>query len=339
MKKNRCILLAVPMVLGSLAMAAEAGPKVVFADLTWDEPRAINAVLGQLLTTHFDAEIDSIAADQAAIFAAMGLGDGTADVHSAVWIGAQKPNVDRYVDEEGTVKLNKVPYVADDGFYVPRYMAEKHNLKTVQDMLNPEVAALFDVNGDGRPDFWPGAPGWGVTNVQTVKAKSYGMNEYYDLLVASDALLKAQLESTVQKEEGMFFYYWSPEALFNSYDLVKLEEPAFTGFSNESMKDDPDYNPEGCYNFIQPVDDPDWLGKSEITCATPGQPVYVAYSSALEERAPEIARFLGNISITAEEVSGWIYESTTGGKSSEEMASEWIAAHPDRVETWLNAGK
>lgn len=333
--KGLCALSLAVAGLGFGALQAQAGEKVVLGELTWDEPRAVNAILKQILEQEFDAEVETIAADQTAIFAAMARGDGTVDVHPAVWSAAQQANIDRFVTEEGSVRLNKAPYDATDGFYVPAYMAEKYGITSVEDLKDPEIAKLFDVNGDGRGDYWPGAPGWGVANIYRVKGKSYGLDEFYDPLVASDALLKAQLESAYQKKGGVLFYYWKPEALHQAYDLVKLAEPAFTGFAMESKKDDKAYNPEGCYDYVDPNDDPDWLEKSTIACATPPQPIYIAYAAALEKRAPEVAAFLGNIAIEPEEIGGWIYDMTAKGLEPDEMAAAWVAAHPERVASWL----
>src|SRR3546814_11306095 len=55
-----------------------------------------------------------------------------------------------------TVVLNKAPYYATDGFHIPKYMAEKYNIHSVSDLKKPGIAKLFDVNGDGRGDYWPG---------------------------------------------------------------------------------------------------------------------------------------------------------------------------------------
>lgn len=328
--------------LASLSLAApsvQAGEKIILGDLTWDEPRAINAILTEILTEKFDAEVELIAADQSAIFAAMARGDGSVDIHPAVWSAAQQANIDRYVTEGGLVRMNKKPYEASDGFYIPKAIAEKHGIKSVSDIAKKDIAKLFDVNGDGTGDYWPGAPGWGVTNIYRVKAKSYGFDEFYEPLVASDALLKAQLESATAKEQGVLFYYWTPEALHQAYDLVKLEEPKFTGFAMESKKADPNYNAKGCYNFVDPKEDQDWLNLSTIDCATPSQPIYVAYSTDLEKRAPKVASFLSNIAISADEVGAWIYDMSVKGMEPADMAKAWIKANPDRVQSWLDGAK
>ncbi|MEP9398795.1 glycine betaine ABC transporter substrate-binding protein [Mesorhizobium sp. KR2-14] len=313
---------------------ANAGTKVVLADLTWDEPRVVNAVLKEILTQKYGADVELITADQTAVFAAMAKGDGSVDVHPAVWSGAQQTNIDKFVTEEKKVRLNEKPYNATDGFYIPTFIAQQYGIKSIEDLKKPEIAKLFDINGDGRGDYWPGGPGWGVTNIYRVKAVSYGLEELYDPIVASDALIKAQIATAFQKKTGVLFYYWKPEALHQAYDLTKLEEPAFNGYAMDSKKGEADYNPDGCYKYVDPKESANWLSESKITCATPPQPIYIAYSASLEERAPEIAKFLSKVAIEPEEVGAWIYSMSVDKKDPAVVAKEWVEAHPDRVKSW-----
>lgn len=313
---------------------ASAGTKVVLADLTWDEPRVVNAILKEILTEKYGADVELITADQTAIFAAMAKGDGSVDVHPAVWSGAQQANIDRFVTGEKKVRLNKKPYDATDGFYIPTFIAKQYGIKSIDDLKKPEIAKLFDINGDGFGDYWPGGPGWGVTNIYRVKAVSYGLEELYHPVVASDALIKAQIATAFQKKTGVLFYYWEPEALHQAYDLTKLNEPAFDGYAMESKKGDPDYNPHGCYKYVDPKESPNWLQESKITCATPPQPIYIAYTTSLEDRAPKIAEFLSNVAIKPEEVGQWIYAMSVDKKEPAIVAKEWVEANPERVKSW-----
>ncbi|MBL0373338.1 hypothetical protein JJB09_14970 [Rhizobium sp. KVB221] len=336
--KLRALLCAVAAV-ASIGMmqtsSAYAGEAVVLADLTWDEPRAVNAILEEILVSKYGATISHIAAEQTAVFQAMAKGDGSVDIHPAVWSGAQQANIDRFVTEEGKVRLNLKPYDATDGFYVPKFFAEAHGLKSVQDLLNPEIAKLFDINGDGRGDYWPGAPGWGVTNIYRVKGVSYGLEKFYDPIVASDALLKSQLESVVAKKNGgLLFYYWKPEALHQTYELVQLEEPPFDGFAMDAKNGGADYKADGCYKYVDPKESADWLTQSSIKCSSPAQPIFIAYSAALEQRSPDIAKFLSKVAIEPADVSGWIKDISVDKKDPQAVAKDWISANQDRVNAW-----
>lgn len=315
--------------------AAAGNTKVMLADLTWDEPRAIDAILKVILEKKLGVDVGLISADQSAVFAAMDKGDGAVDVHPAIWSAAQGANIERYVEQRKSVLLNQHPYYATDGFYIPKYTAEKYDIHSVEDLKKPGVAALFDINGDGKGDYWPGAPGWGVTNVYQVKAKSYGLNQDYAPYIVPDAIFKTQLQKAYSQKKGILFYYWKPEALFLQYDLVKLAEPRFDGYAMKSKQGDAHYNPNGCYNYVDPKDSANWLKESSIKCESPAQPIYIGYSKALAVRAPEVADFLSRIRIKADDVGAWIYAMTVQHKSPNEMAAEWVEKNPERVARWL----
>src|SRR3546814_16950227 len=83
-------LTAIAMAL--LTSAAFAKPHVVLAQLTWDEPRAVDAVLQVIIEKHLDAQARMIADDQPAIFAALSKGAGQVASHHAIWSAAQGTN-------------------------------------------------------------------------------------------------------------------------------------------------------------------------------------------------------------------------------------------------------
>ena len=55
----------------------------------------------------------------------------------------------------------------------------------------------------------------------------------------------------------------------------------------------------------------------------------------LKERSPAIVEFFERFSLTADDVSGFAYEISGKGREASEVASEWIAKNPDRVDAWL----
>ena len=57
---------------------------------------------------------------------------------------------------------------------VTKWTAETHGIKSLSDLTNPDTAALFDTDGDGKGEIWIGASGWASTNVEKIRAKSYG---------------------------------------------------------------------------------------------------------------------------------------------------------------------
>jgi len=316
------------------ATAAQAKETITIGEVSWDASLAIENVLKTVMEEHFDVEVEFVAADQAAIWAAMDKGKGAIDVHPDVWTSSQTEPWAKFVAPGGkeSVRSNKAPYLGTDGLFIPGYIQDKYGVKTVHDLAKPEIAKLFDSDGDGKGEYWPGAPGWSGVKINQVKAKGYGFDKYFTPVMVSDAVIKAQLKTAYRKKKGILFYYWTPEWIHSAYDLRKLEEPEFTGYAGDSKKGHPQYNAQGCYKFN---DTENWLEDSAITCGAPTTEVFIAYSRSLEKRAPEVAEFLSKVKLSADDVSQWINKIAQEGEDPADMAEEWVAANQDTVQGWL----
>ncbi|MBK1887891.1 MULTISPECIES: ABC transporter substrate-binding protein [Marinobacter] len=331
----KSIIVGMGLSLG-LTGTAYANDKVVIADPGWDSAQIMQQVLAEVIKNRLNVDVETPRLDQNLIYASMDKGDGNVDVHSEFWLPAQQPAYDKYIAEgsrETIVRGKK--FTGEQGWYIPGYIQDKYGVRSVHDLAKPEIAKLFDVNGNGKGDFWPGAPGWGTTPQNLVQAKSYGFSEYFEPMEVSDAIMKAQLKTAFRRKQGLLLYYWKPEGLHLHYDLRLLEEPPFTGYSHESAKGSPDYNPDGCFYYVSPTEDPEWYEKSDIQCAFPVIDASVAYSKSLETRLPQVAQFLSQVSVDPDIMSQWSYEVSANKKEALDVAREWIAANPDVVNGWL----
>jgi glycine betaine/proline transport system substrate-binding protein len=102
-----------------------------------------------------------------------------------------------------------------------------------------------------------------------------------------------------------------------------------------SRKEDAAYNPKGCWNMVTPVEDPDWLAKSRITCAWPDAKVYTAYAKTLAQRAPRVAKLVSQFTIDPDTVTKWLVRVDIDKADPETVAREWLATKPAIVDRWL----
>jgi glycine betaine/proline transport system substrate-binding protein len=320
-----------------LASPVQGKDKVVIAELNWTGAIAIQNVLKTVLEDKLDAEVSFIPADAAVIWAALDKGDGSIDVFPDLWQAPQANAWAKYVAKGSreTVLVNDKPYAGESGLYIPGYVQDEHKLHSVEDLKNAEIAKLFDTDGDGKGEWWPGGPGWGTTNIELVKAKSYGYDQFFEPFVVEQWVMQAVLDGAYQQKKAVLFFFWTPEWIHSAYDLRRLKEPEFTGYSNPKMKEDPEYNPQGCWNMVTPEEDPAWLEKSDIRCAWPTSYVYIGYSKALAERAPKIARFLKQVSFDSNTVNEWILKVDREKVDPAAVARDWVSSHPDVVSQWL----
>ncbi|ETW92581.1 MAG: glycine/betaine ABC transporter substrate-binding protein [Candidatus Entotheonella factor] len=306
---------AIALGLASTAFAADA--KVTISDLTWTGAKAIGHVIQAVIEGPLgsEAEIVKGLSDGSVVAAGMDKGDGSADVYTDLWMPNRQGIWDKYIDGAKTVGHN-APYSGTQKMYVPSYMADK--VKTVDDLKKPEIAAMFDKDGNGKGEYWAGDAGWKSTRMWQVKFKSYGLDDLWEPEILPDATFKAQLKAAINKEDPILFYYWTPEWVHAAYEISPIAEPAWT---------------EGCEQYN--LDKEDWLETSKFECASKDAQIYVAYSKSLEKRNPPVAKFLSQIVLDPDVVNQWILQIGRDKMDPRDVAEEWVKDNMDTVNKWI----
>lgn len=304
--------------LVATATTAQAQEKVAISDLSWTGAKVIGHVLSAVINGPMDSEAEIIngLSDGNIVAEGMDKGDGSADVYTDLWMPNRQVIWDKYVDGAKTVSVNK-PYEGTQMMYVPTYMSDK--VSSFDDLANPEIAAMFDKDGDGLGEYWAGAPDWASTKMWQVKFKSYGLDELWEpVLVPQDTFL-AQLKGNIAGEEPVLFYYWTPEAVHAQYELSSLSEAPRT---------------EGCEDLN--LDEEDWLESSTFNCESKDATIYIAYSKSLEERNPAVAKMLSNVQLDPAVINQWILQIKGDGEDPADVAEAWVEENMDTVNGWMN---
>ncbi len=304
--------------IAALSTAATAQEKVAISDLNWTGAKAIAHVIKAVIEGPLNSEAEIIdgLSDQAIISAGMDKGDGSADVYTDMWMPNQQAIWDKFIDGAGSVAHNE-PYLGTQAMFVPSYMSDM--ISSIEDLADPEIAAMFDKDGNGKGEYWAGDASWKSTKMWQVKFKDYGLSDLWEPEIVSDATFKAQLQTSYNNQKPILFYYWTPEWIHAAYDITPVEEPAGT---------------EGCIDLK--LDDEDWLESSTFSCKHEDAQIYVSYSKSLETRNPAAAKFLSQVQFDPDTVNGWILEIGRDERDPQDVAEEWVAANPDIVNGWIN---
>ena len=317
--KKTLTTLTVATAIG-LAAPAFAAEKVAIGVPSWTGAQAIAHLLAEVVESRIGGEATMVPGNNATIFQAMDQGKGDIDVHPDVWLPNQESFTKKYVDGAGTVQLSQKPYEGNQGFCVSQDFAKAQNISDIADLGRPDVAALMDSDGNGKGEMWIGAPGWASANVNEVKTRDYGLLDFIEPVRAEESVKTARVKDSIAKGEGYAFYCYKPHAIWYMFDVTMLSEPK--------------YDPAN-YKMIQPSDSPNWYDESKVATKDALKNVQIAWSKSLAERSPAIAEFFGNFSLSADDVSGFAYEISGKGRDAGEVAKEWVAANPKRVDAWL----
>lgn len=311
---KKLLLASAAMAVAVPAMAAD----VVIGVPNWPSVNVTAHVLKVAIEQNLGLDVELQNGTNPIIFEAMD--KGAMDVHPEVWLPNQSNLHNTFVEEKKTVKMNPNGVEAFQGMCVPKFVAEELGVTKIEDLTNPDTAALFDSNGDGKGEIWIGAAGWASTNVEKIRAKSYGYDETLELVEMDETLALAALDAAVDQHKPYVFFCYTPHHMFALHDLVPLEEPP---------------HDEASWNVIQPTDDPAWLEKSEAGSAWDLAYLHIHYAADLENRQPEAAALLANAKFDTETISNMTYALVVEKQDPEEFAQKWVAENEDAVLSWM----
>lgn len=335
MKKSVFQQVGAALLFAALSFPTLAKDKIVIGEQNWTGAIAIQHILGEVIKSRLDGDVTYLAGDLPVLFAAAGKDDGTVDVLTDVWLPNQSAAWAKYVTGSKTLIPTKNPYIGEQGFYIPGYLQDKYNIKSVYDLQKPEIAALFSPLGGGKPELLVGPAGWESTYIGEIKAKDYGFGDKFAPVSTEASVTYAKLAAAYKAKRGVIFYAYTPDWIFAAYDLRRLEEPTFDGYAQDNKKDDPAYKADGCWKFISPTVDSDWLNKSHITCAYPDAKVYVLSAASIEKRSSKIAAFLRNVAIEPAELNQLILQIEKENIPPAIAAKNWVKNNSATVDKWL----
>jgi len=305
----------------SVAATAAFGADLVIPDPNYASGRATAHTVKAIVEDALGLQVDMVNTTAVpVIWEAMSRGTGEIDAWTETWLPNQQGLVDRYVTSEKTVTLSDKSFPAIQGYCVTEKTYDDFGIKSVFDLANPENAAKFDTNGNGKGKIWIGPQGWQSTNIEMIRARDYGFAEFFDLQSTDEAVATAGLDAAVKAGKPWVGYCYGPHQNFALYKLKLLQEPA-----HDPAK----------FVVVTPKDDPDWMAKSKVASAYADASVHIAWSSNLAERQPEAAHLLAQIEFTNDDVNKWALD-IIEGQDPDKVAKDWVNGHKDLIAKWMS---
>ena len=307
-------LVAASMSVSGVAAAAD----VVIGVPNWPSVAATASILKVVIEDNFGLEVELQNATNPVVFEAMD--SGSMHIHPEVWLPNQSNLNNTFVKQKKTVVQAPNGTPAFQGMCVTKGTADRTGIAHISDLSDPDMAKNFDTDGDGKGEVWIGASGWASTNVEKIRAKSYGFDETMNLMEMHETLAMANVDAAVAKDENHVFFCYTPNHVFALHDLVILKEP--------------DYDASK-WKVVQPTDDPNWLEVSDAPVAWDLAYLHIHFAASLNSDHPEVASMLNNVKFTTDLVSGMTYALVVDKKDADDYAKEWVAENSALVDSWL----
>ncbi len=259
------------------------------------------------------------------------LGEGEYDL----WVNGWFPIHTTLIDDAGVADVvspigNEIVAGGLQGFIVDKATAEANGITMLDDIGdNPEMAALFDVDGNGKADLMGCNDGWGCQVVINDTIAQNGWEDTIEQVSAEHAALFADSVGRFNRGESILQYIWTPGAF--TAELVPGSDVIWLSVGN-------------------PL--PSQVGAAALPAEQcPGQPcemgfvaadIRVVASNEFLVANPAAAALLEAVSIPVIDIAlqNLAYD---GGANTEAdvqaAADDWIAANRATVDEWLAAAR
>lgn len=220
------------------------------------------------------------------------------------------------------------------GYMVDKATADAHNIRYLEDLKKPEIAALFDQDGDGKADMIGPSVGWKGSNaVATKHLKDLGLEDTVHMVQGEYSALAADAVGRYASGEPIFIYTWYPNPttmkLKPGKDLVwlQLRNPSLP--EDQMAKYKPLPNVAGC------ADDPCDVGWLPTV-------YYIGVNKDWSEKNPAAMSFFNNFKMVLNDRAEQNVKMLNGESRDADIlrhAQQWIETHAEEFDAWIAEAK
>ncbi len=315
------LALSAALLAGYAIVSPLAAAEIVIGNPQTPYTDAIAAVTRAVLEDRLGVQARTVHASGAVIFKAMDANRGDIDVDPGMQMPNNQSLVDEYVTRKGTVIVASNSWQFGQGICTTKSAADKYDIRSVYDMLRPEIVQLTAKSGGGKGEFWVGAADWNSAAIDKVRARFYGLTELYELATSSPEFEYARVSNAIKSASAIF---WACDSasnfIFPKGSVLLLDEP----------RHDP-----AKWRPVLPSKDPNWYQLSVVETSWPPVTVTFAYAKHLQTDFPEVARTLERIKMTADMIGTWTYATIVEKHDVNAYAKQWVNDNAGIVNGWL----
>lgn len=168
------------------------------------------------------------------------IANGDATFMATHWNPLHKEFFEKAGGDEKLYRQGVFSAGALQGYLIDKKTAAKYHITRIDQLKDPEIAALFDTDGDGKADLAGCNPGWGCELAIEHHLDTYGLRDTVTHKQGSYAAIIADTIARHRQGKPILYYTWTPYwvsgVLVPGRDTVWLEVP-FT-----AVKDQPSAN-------------------------------------------------------------------------------------------------
>lgn len=252
------------------------------------------------------------------------LADGDGTFMADHW----KPmHADFYTKAGGDEKLYRKGTYSDNalqGYLIDKKTADEHKITNIEQLKDPEVAKLFDIDDDGKADLTGCNPGWGCEAVIEHQMDAFGLRDTVTHNQGTYSALIADTITRYKQGEPVLYYTWTPYwvsgVLVPGEDTVWLQVP-FSSLPGERSGADTALPDGSNYGF-------------EVNTQ------HIVANKQFADENPAAAKLFEIMELPNNDINAQNLKMRDGEKSAEDIdrhTEAWIKANQETFDGWIKA--
>ncbi len=251
----------------------------------------------------------------------LSVANGDADYTVNNWTPLHNGFFEKSGGEEMMTRVHAVITGAGQNYYIDKKTADAYGITNLDQFKDPQVAELFDSDGDGRANLSGCNPGWGCELAIEHHLDAYELRDVIQHDQGSYSAIMADTIARYREGEPILYYTWTPnwisDVLVPGSDVSPLNVP----FS--ALPNNPDADTE--------------LADGSNPGFAVNDVFIVANNDFLEENPPA-RRFMELVEIPIGAVNAAQIKIRDGEDSLEDFrrhAEDWVTANQAQFDAWV----
>ena len=253
------------------------------------------------------------------------------------WANGWFPLHDRYLRynkvKDKVVQVgNQVKNGALQGYMVDKATAEELGITNLGDLQDPEIAAAFDHDGDGKADLIGCNAGWGCEIIIQHHLTVFGLDDMVTHVQGDYSLLIEETVTRYESGEPVLFYAWTPHWIVSKLAIdedINWLSVLFSTQPDQESSDTAVASITGC------LETPCDLGFESSDISVAANIDFLGANAAA-------TRLFRVVEIPLEDIAAQNVLMANGENTDEDIrrhAQEWLEINRSQVDVWVNSAR
>lgn len=268
------------------------------------------------------SDIDQVA--PAIYFQSVAQGD--AQINAQTWWPMHRALYEKSGGDEKLELVGNLIENATQGYLIDKKTAEQYKISDISQLKDPELAKLFDSDGDGKANLAGCTAGWQCEKTINYQIKKYGLSDTVQQDTGESGAIYADVMARYKSGKPVLYYTWEPywlnEELVPGRDVEGLSVP---------------------FNALPP--EIDQAANTTVDGRNTGWEIVnirITANREFVESNPAAKRFFELVSIPIADVNSQnnkLHQGENGRADIRRHAEEWVSANAAKFDAWVAEAK